>query len=262
MPLDAHVLDAACGSGLTGAALRDLGYAHIDGIDISPALLDLAERTGAYERLQRVDMQAFPLPFDDDSYDAVNFIGALTYFDTNEVLRELCRIVRPGGVVAFSQRDDIMRERAYDGQLRELDLRPTAGVIGGQLSQHIGRVAVGRLAAVQALATHAVDVLRDHDRVVDQQTDREHQPQERQDIGDDQRLEDVKLEMSLGAADRDGDMVAHDLGADHGQGLGLGGIDLSRHDGGPGLIGRQQQFADPAPGAGPQQADIIGDFHQ
>jgi predicted TPR repeat methyltransferase len=121
VPTTAHVLDAACGSGLTGAALRDLGYAHIDGIDISPALLELAERTGAYERLQRVDMQAFPLPFDDDSYDAVNFIGALTYFDTNEVLRELCRIVRPGGVVAFSQRDDIMRERAYDGQLRELE---------------------------------------------------------------------------------------------------------------------------------------------
>ena len=121
VPLDSRVLDAACGSGLTGTAMRTLGYRHIAGIDISARLLELAARTGAYERLERVDMQSFPLPFDDDVFDAVCFIGALTYFETTEILRQLCRIVRSGGYVVFSQRDDIMREQRYADRLRELE---------------------------------------------------------------------------------------------------------------------------------------------
>lgn len=121
VPLDSRILDAACGSGLTGTALARLGYEHVEGIDISARLLALAERTGAYQRVEQVDMQQLPLPFDDDEFDAVNFIGALTYFETTDVLREMCRIVRPGGHVVFSQRDDIMRERDYDERLRELE---------------------------------------------------------------------------------------------------------------------------------------------
>jgi predicted TPR repeat methyltransferase len=121
VPTDSRVLDAACGSGLTGSAMTTLGYTRIDGIDISPRLLEIAERTGAYEQLRRVDMQQFPFPFADGEYDAVMFIGALTYFETNEVLRELCRVVRAGGHVVFSQRDDIMRDRRYDEQLDALE---------------------------------------------------------------------------------------------------------------------------------------------
>ena len=121
VPTDSRVLDAACGSGLTGRAMQALGYTRVDGIDISPRLLQLAAETGAYQQLSRVDMQQYPFPVEDDAYDAVVFIGALTYFETADVLRELCRIVRPGGHVVFSQRDDIMRDRSYDQQLDELE---------------------------------------------------------------------------------------------------------------------------------------------
>jgi len=121
VPRQSRILDAACGSGLTGTALHNLGYGHIEGVDISAKLLALADRTGAYDRVERIDMQSFPLPFDDGEFDAVNFIGALTYFETNEILRELCRIVRRGGYVVFSQRDDIMRDQNYGEQLEELE---------------------------------------------------------------------------------------------------------------------------------------------
>ena len=57
VPVTGRVLDAACGSGLTGTALHDLGYRHIEGIDISAGLLALAARTGAYNRVERVDMK-------------------------------------------------------------------------------------------------------------------------------------------------------------------------------------------------------------
>lgn len=121
VPLGSRILDAACGSGLTGTALQNLGYEHIVGIDIATELLALAEKTGAYDHVQRVDMQTFPLPFDDGEFDAINFIGALTYFETDQILRELCRIVRRGGHVVFSQRDDIMRDESYGERLEAME---------------------------------------------------------------------------------------------------------------------------------------------
>lgn len=121
VPLSSAIMDAACGSGLTGIALRNLGYTEIHGMDISQSLLDLAKKTGAYASLRKVDMQAIPLPIDDHTFDTVNFIGALTYFETNDILKELCRIVKPEGYVVFSQRDDLMRKWNYDTQLREIE---------------------------------------------------------------------------------------------------------------------------------------------
>lgn len=121
VPVDSHILDAACGSGLTGTALANLGYRDIDGIDISAKLLKLAEQTGVYGELSKVDMQSFPLPFDDDLFDAVNFIGALTYFEGTGILKELCRIVRSGGFIVFSQRDDIMKAQDYEMKLKDLE---------------------------------------------------------------------------------------------------------------------------------------------
>ena len=121
VPTGSRILDAACGSGLTGRALRNLGYIRIEGIDISAQLLRLAEQTGAYERVRQVDMQNFPLPYDDDTFDAVCFIGALTYFESPEILRQLCRLVRSGGHIVFSHRDDLMRAQRYDEHLAELE---------------------------------------------------------------------------------------------------------------------------------------------
>lgn len=121
IPLSSTILDAACGSGLTGIALKNLGYKDIHGMDISSKLLALAEKTGVYSSLRKVDMQAMPLPIDDNTYDAVNFIGALTYFETNDILKELCRIVKPKGYVVFSQRDDIMCKNNYEQKLSQME---------------------------------------------------------------------------------------------------------------------------------------------
>jgi SAM-dependent methyltransferase len=121
VPTDSRILDAACGSGLTGVALARLGYEDIEGIDISARLLELARGTGAYRRVQRVDMQSLPLPFGDDEFDAVSFIGALTYFETADILRELCRVVRSGGHVVFSHRDDLVRDRDFVTTTRGLE---------------------------------------------------------------------------------------------------------------------------------------------
>src|SRR5579875_3630878 len=46
--VDGEILDAGCGTGLVGVALTDLGARTIDGVDLSPGMLEQAKATGAY----------------------------------------------------------------------------------------------------------------------------------------------------------------------------------------------------------------------
>ena len=122
VPLEAKVLDAGCGTGLSGQALQAQGYAHVTGIDLSQASLDLAQQTGAYERLAQVNMQRLPLPYETDEFGGLQCVGVLTYVpDTDGIMREFCRIVRPGGLVVFTQRDDLFAQRDDAAALQALE---------------------------------------------------------------------------------------------------------------------------------------------
>ena len=121
VPPDGHVLDAGCGTGLSGKALYAAGFRRLTGIDISQASLDVAAQAGVYERLIQVNMQQVPLPLATDAYAAVQCVGVLTYVpDTAAILREFCRVVQPGGLVAFTQREDLFNERDVAGVMQTL----------------------------------------------------------------------------------------------------------------------------------------------
>jgi predicted TPR repeat methyltransferase len=110
VPFDAPVLDAGCGTGLTGMELAKAGYRDITGIDLSLDSLKAAEAKGVYRHLKKRDMNK-PLAFGDNGFAAVQCIGTLTYVrEIKQLFSEFCRIVKPGGIVSFTQRDDL-----YDG---------------------------------------------------------------------------------------------------------------------------------------------------
>ena len=51
---DAQGIDFGCGSGVLGIALRALGLRRpLDGIDLSPVMLEMARNTGCYRHLKR-----------------------------------------------------------------------------------------------------------------------------------------------------------------------------------------------------------------
>lgn len=106
------VLDVGCGTGLVGTALRARGCTgRIVGLDISQASLRIARRTGAYDALEPADLQQ-PLPVEDDDVDALVCAGVMTYLpDVEAVWREFARVVRPGGVVMVTQREDLWEPR-------------------------------------------------------------------------------------------------------------------------------------------------------
>ena len=112
MPGADSVLDVGCGTGLVGRTLRAQGFAgKVSGLDISQASLDVAEQSGAYDSVQRADLQARQ-PVDDDSVDAVVCVGVMTYLpEVEAVWREFARVVRPGGLVVATQREDLWDSR-------------------------------------------------------------------------------------------------------------------------------------------------------
>ncbi len=114
-----RLLDAGCGTGLVGAALSRRGFREIDGADISTASLAVARRKGLYRGLRQVDLQQ-PLPFDDDAYDAVVCVGVLSHVGAVSACDEFCRIVRPGGHVLLSLRDDLTASSRFRRRCEEL----------------------------------------------------------------------------------------------------------------------------------------------
>ncbi len=103
------VLDVATGTGrLPQALLRQPAFdGRIIGLDLSRRMLRQAVRRTAQfaDRLTFLWQDARRLPFDDDTFDAVTCLEALEFTpDPREVLAELVRVLRPGGVLLTTNR--------------------------------------------------------------------------------------------------------------------------------------------------------------
>ena len=99
------VLDVATGTGMVAAELISRADCSVVGIDQSPEMLAAARaRFAASERGARVELiqgQAEALPFEDASFDALTFTYLLRYVDDPPAtMRELARVLRPGGRIA------------------------------------------------------------------------------------------------------------------------------------------------------------------
>jgi ubiquinone/menaquinone biosynthesis C-methylase UbiE len=107
------LLDIGCGTGLVGKALRTLGCtATIKGLDISQTSLRFADQTGAYDQLEAADLQQ-PLNIEDNAFDVLVCVGVMTYLpDVEAVWREFVRVVRSGGLVVVTQREDLWEPRS------------------------------------------------------------------------------------------------------------------------------------------------------
>ena len=99
------VLDVATGTAAVALELVRQKDCFVVGVDQSPEMLEEGRRRVALAaaakkvRLQEGDARA--LPFEDGQFDALTFTYLLRYVeDPAAALRELARVVRPGGVIA------------------------------------------------------------------------------------------------------------------------------------------------------------------
>jgi ubiquinone/menaquinone biosynthesis C-methylase UbiE len=103
------VLDVATGTGrLPRALLRQPPFeGRVIGLDLARRMLaEAVGRTAQFaDRLTYIWQDARNLPFDDDTFDAVTCLEALEFTPApREVLVELVRVLRPGGVLLTTNR--------------------------------------------------------------------------------------------------------------------------------------------------------------
>ena len=94
------ILDLGCGTGLAGAAFHDLAY-RLDGIDLSPAMIEKARARGIYDRLIVGDIVS-PTA-EGGAYDLVIAADTLVYLgDLDDMFARVFEALRAGGHFVFT----------------------------------------------------------------------------------------------------------------------------------------------------------------
>jgi demethylmenaquinone methyltransferase/2-methoxy-6-polyprenyl-1,4-benzoquinol methylase len=102
---DDDVLDVATGTAAVAIELVRRRGCRVVGLDQSPEMLaagrERVEAAGLGDRIRLVEGSADRLPFPNGSFDALTFTYLLRYVEAPATtLRELARVVRPGGTLA------------------------------------------------------------------------------------------------------------------------------------------------------------------
>jgi predicted TPR repeat methyltransferase len=94
------ILDLGCGTGLTGVAFRDVA-ARLDGIDLSPAMIEKARARAIYDSVWVADIETVLRRT--DGYDLLLAGDTLVYLgDMKPVLARARNALRPGGFFLFT----------------------------------------------------------------------------------------------------------------------------------------------------------------
>jgi demethylmenaquinone methyltransferase/2-methoxy-6-polyprenyl-1,4-benzoquinol methylase len=140
------VLDVATGTAGVAIALARQTRAEVVGVDLSQAMLargrERVRALGLEARIQLEPGRAEELPFADDQFDAVSFTYLLRYVaDPAATLREMARVLKPGGVMASL--DFLVPPRPFWRApwiaYTRLGLPLAAGLLGGRPWFGVGR---------------------------------------------------------------------------------------------------------------------------
>lgn len=127
------ILDAGCGTGLVGIYLAKLGAKKVDGIDLSPGMLDIARKTGVYSKLSPADLTN-PIESETGSYDVVSCVGTFTAGHVGpECLDELVRVTKTGGLVVATVLDEIWKPLGFEKRVEKLAADGKVEIVGTDL---------------------------------------------------------------------------------------------------------------------------------
>ncbi len=131
------VLDFGCGTGLSGMALKSVGFDVIDGTDISPEMLAQAEARGIYRQVWLGETGTLGHIRRGD-YPIIAATGVISLGAAPpETLDLLIEALAPGGLLAFSYNDATLKDRAYTDRLDIAVLAPDIEVVFERDGPHL-----------------------------------------------------------------------------------------------------------------------------
>ncbi|XP_031555892.1 methyltransferase-like protein 27 [Actinia tenebrosa] len=113
---DCRILDVGSGTGLVGEELKKLNYTNLDALEPSEKSNDVARAKGLYKKFfVELILPGKQLGILPNSYDAVISIGVFTKGNVKAegAMDEMVRVVKPGGLICFSIREDVILDKEY-----------------------------------------------------------------------------------------------------------------------------------------------------
>jgi 2-polyprenyl-3-methyl-5-hydroxy-6-metoxy-1,4-benzoquinol methylase len=99
---DLKVLELGCGTGIFTEEIAKSG-ASITAIDISEEFLSIARKKVPLKYVTFKNTSAEDMDFDDDTFDAVYGSSVLHHLHINTALKEIRRVLKPGGRLVFTE---------------------------------------------------------------------------------------------------------------------------------------------------------------
>lgn len=141
------ILDLGCGTGLVGPAIAP--YARqLVGVDLSAGMLAKAQEKKLYQRLERSELLAMMKGEKALSYDVIIAADVFVYIGRlDEIMAEIKRLLRPGGILAFSV--EAMEALSNEGGIKDYQLNQT-----GRYAHSSGYI--DRMALVNGFKKHSL----------------------------------------------------------------------------------------------------------
>lgn len=137
---DTPVLDFACGTGISGVALRDAGFTAIDGTDISPGMLEKARAKGAYRDLwecsadERIDVRG-------KGYGAIAAVGAIgSGAAPADNIDGALESLEPGGIFVVSFNDHTLEDPQFVERLTRAEAAGMIEILQAEDGPHLPEI--------------------------------------------------------------------------------------------------------------------------
>lgn len=134
-----RILDVGCGTGMTGVSLAKVGFTDVDGLDVSPEMLDQARAKSVYKNLVTADLLQ-TVDIADETYGAAVSVGTFTFGHVGpDRIPEIMRLIKTRGLFALTVRVEAWDEHSYDEYLNSLVEKGALTILDDQIQSHFDK---------------------------------------------------------------------------------------------------------------------------
>lgn len=131
------VLDFGCGTGLSGLALKSKDFSIIDGIDVTPEMIAVAQSKGVY-RIVHCYGLTDPIPVDLGAYAAISAVGVISPGAAPiEVFEMIVTQMNAGAHFVFSFNDHALVDPRYEASLKAFIDAGTLALVFQEYGDHL-----------------------------------------------------------------------------------------------------------------------------
>lgn len=128
------ILDFGCGTGLSGQAFQEAGFTQVDGVDLSPAMLEQARAKNVYRNLSLIEANATPA----GKYSVISAVGVISLGAApSTTIDVLMHALPKGGKLVFSFNDHALADPLQTGRLNEWIDCSAATVLFAEYGPHL-----------------------------------------------------------------------------------------------------------------------------